>query len=84
MGYILPIAFDVYHQYSLRDIREETNPFRTNQIERAAKASLFQLGAIPVQKASLELKKKVGQESEVIDQTYAELTGIGRRFDRKI
>ncbi len=84
MGYILPIVFDAYQQYSLRDMRGDTNPFRADQIERIGKANLFQTNTLPIRKTSLELKKKVEPVSRSIDTIYAELTGIGRRFDRKI
>ncbi|MGG5253225.1 hypothetical protein ACQYAD_06995 [Neobacillus sp. SM06] len=84
MGYILPISFESYQQYSLRDMREDINPFRADQIGRTGKASLFQTNTLPVHKTSLELKKKVEPVNGSIDKMYAELTGIGRRFDRKV
>lgn len=83
MGYILPINFEQYNQYHIRGMREEFNPFRTDQIERSGKASL-QLGNIPVMKASFEPKKKIEQSGKKINEVYAEVTGIGLRFNRKI
>lgn len=84
MGYILPVNFEQYNQYHLRGMHEESNPFRTSQIERTSRASLLQFADTSLGKEDFLFKKKEELHRKKIDEVYAELTGTGLRFNQKV
>ncbi|PLR78792.1 hypothetical protein CU633_03080 [Bacillus sp. V3-13] len=89
MGYILPVTNYQYSQYAERDIGVHHDPFKLipvakmNKLDKAYRT--HEHIAVPPRKIadmSFTPVPKVKRNEEIIDRTYAELSGKGRNFNK--
>lgn len=82
MGYLLPIHFNQYDQYQNRIMGSK--PFlQTERIEKVKAAYLFQMD--PTVKDHFSFSKRQNKRQVTnSEKIYAEITGIGKLFNKII